>query len=148
VLALWTARSLRTGTAPQELRLERALSTGRAREFRIQSERVAEIEEYEDEGACYVFEFAEGASIVVSGQQFYATDTFPNADFSLIEVVGDDGVEIDELMRERGRRLEPVRRLPREIKDRVDIPEHLTELDVGVDDLEAELARRTDAGRR
>jgi hypothetical protein len=51
-------------------------------------------------------------------------------------------------MRERGRRLEPVRRLPREIKDRVDIPEHLTELDVGVDDLEAELARRTDAGRR
>jgi hypothetical protein len=147
-MAVWTAHSLRTGTAVQEQLLERALAIGRVRELRIQAARVAEIEEYEDEGACYVFEHAPGASIVVAGQPFYATDTFPNSDFSLIEVIGDGGVAVDELMRERGRRLEPVRRLPREIKDRVDIPEHLTELDVGVDDLEAELARRTDAGRR
>ena len=67
--------------------LENALRTNRARAIRVQSERVVEFEEQEDEGACYAFEHDAASVVFIVDQEFYEDDDFPNSDFSMIEIL-------------------------------------------------------------
>jgi hypothetical protein len=139
ILSVGVARSLQADMRPQQAVLEDVLAAGRARELRIQSARVLEFEEVEDEGACYAFEHAPDACVILFGQQFYSDETFPNSDFSLVEVLGSNGVVADEIIQPHGRRLQPARTVPREEVETIERPEHLTVVPAGIDDLVAYL---------
>lgn len=105
--------------------LQDALHGNRARERRLQSERVVEFEEVEDEGACYAFDYDGASSIFIVGQEFYEDDDFPNSDFSMIELLGASGTPIDVLLTKRGRKLMPERIIPAAIKNDLELPDHL-----------------------
>jgi hypothetical protein len=92
--ALWLLFTLWIGLPWRKLMralipvLEDGLRTTRARVIRLQSSRVVEFEEEEDEGACYAFEHDAGSSVAIVGQEFYEDEDFPNTDFSMIEILG------------------------------------------------------------
>jgi hypothetical protein len=119
--------------------LEGALHGNRARERRLQSERVIEFEEVEDEGACYAFDLDGGSSIFVIGQEFYEDDDFPNSDFSMIELLGASGTPVDVLLTKRGRKLTPERVIPAAIKNGVELPQHLSIASSPLDRIESAL---------
>ena len=138
--ALWIGlpwRRLMRGQIPI---LENALRANRAHELRLRSTRVVEFEEEEDEGACYAFDFDGGSSsIFVVGQEFYEDDDFPNSDFSMIELLGTEGRPIDTLLTKRGRKLQPERVRPAQLKNRLDLPEHLEVIQAPLDRVESAL---------
>lgn len=76
---------------------------------------LVEIEEREDEGACWVFQLQEEI-LVLSGQDYYETTKFPNDDFSLVEVRREDGRMLERLIEPRGKKLAPVKRLPASVR--------------------------------
>lgn len=147
LLTLWIGipqRKLMRGQVPI---LEDALRVNRAREIRLQATRVVEFEEEEDEGACYAFETEPGSIVFIVGQEFYDDDDFPNSDFSMIEILGRSGQPADVLVTKRGGKLVPERVIPAAMKNRLEIPEHLTEVGASLDQIEASLATTRD-GRR
>lgn len=123
--------------------LEDAVRTNGAREVRVQSDRVVEFEEEEDEGACYAFEHDAGAStIFIVGQEFYEDDDFPNSDFSMIELLGARGTPVDVLLTKRGRKLTPERVVPAAVKNQLELPEHLQIVPARLEDIESALGAR------
>jgi len=116
--------------------LEDALVADRAIETRIQSTRVIEFEEVEDEGACYAFEHEEGLSLFVVGQEFYEDDDFPNTDFSIVDLLGAGAVPVVTLLLKPGSKLRPERVVPATIKNALELPEHLTVLPVPLERVE------------
>jgi hypothetical protein len=124
--------------------LESALRAGRAREIRIQSPRVVEFEEEEDEGACYAFEHDAGSSIFIVGQEFYEDEGFPNADFSIVEILGESGTPIDSRVVPHGRKLTPERIVPAAVKHRLELPDHLAVVAAPLDRVESALAATTE----
>jgi hypothetical protein len=71
VFTLWIGLPWRKLMRSQISVFEEALRANRARAIRLQSGRVVEFEEEEDEGACYAFEHEPGACIFIVGQEFY-----------------------------------------------------------------------------
>lgn len=116
--------------------LENALRTSRARVIRVQSERVVEFEEEEDEGACYAFEHEATSVAFIVGQEFYEDDDFPNSDFSLIEILDSRGTPVDIWLEKTGRKLKPDRVVPANLKWTLELPEHLAVVDVPLDRVE------------
>jgi len=141
LLTLWIAAPQRRSRARQAAALSDALRANRARELRIQSSRVVEFEEIEDEGACYAFEADNARVLFVCGQEFYADDVFPNADFSLVTVLGSAGQPADSLIQHRGRKLEPERVVKSAIKRALQIPDHLETVAGPLVDIEYRLPR-------
>jgi hypothetical protein len=142
VLMLWTGMPERRALDTQRALLVAAVPASRARVTRIQASRVVEFEEIEDEGACFAFEVESDQVVFIHGQEFYASERFPNSDFSFIEIVGQDGVVVDEIMHVDGMRLVTERRLDRATKDRLELPGHLEVVAASLDDLEQALPRR------
>lgn len=136
VFAVWTTRSIRVETAPQEAALAAALQHDRARVTRIQAARVAELEEIEDEGACYAFDVGDGKIVLLTGQQYYPTDTFPNSDVSIVDVMMADGRVADVLIRSEGVPLQPVRRIDAAAKALMELPEDLAVVRGDLDEIE------------
>jgi hypothetical protein len=116
--------------------LEDALRTNRARVIRVQSERVVEFEEEEDEGACYAVEYDAASVVFIVGQEFYEDDDFPNSDFSMIEILGSRGTAVDIWLEKTGRKLRPDRVVPANVKSTLELPEHLAVVDVPLDRVE------------
>ncbi len=139
VFTLWIGLPRRRLMLDQISILQDALHGNRARERRLRSERVVEFEEEEDEGACYAFDHDGVSSIFVIGQEFYEDDDFPNSDFSMIELLGAAGTPIDVLLTKRGRRLTPERVIPAAIKNRVELPEHLSIVPAPLERIESAL---------
>jgi hypothetical protein len=124
--------------------LEDGVRTNRARELRLRSDRVVEFEEEEDEGACYAFDRDGGSSaIFVIGQEFYEDDDFPNSDFSMVEILGGSGRPVDTLITKRGRKLAPERLISAQVKNQLDLPEHLEVIHAPLERIESALRRRT-----
>ena len=117
-----------------------ARDTNRARVIRIQSSRVVEFEEEEDEGACYAFGLRPDATVFIVGQEFYEDDDFPNSDFSMIEILGRSGLPVDVLTSKHGHKLTPERVVPASVKRRLELPEHLALVGASVDRIEDALA--------
>jgi hypothetical protein len=115
--------------------LEDGLRTNRARVIRLQSSRVVEFEEEEDEGACYAFEHDAGSSVAIVGQEFYEDEDFPNTDFSMIEILGPAGQAIDVLLKNDGRKLRPERMIAASVKRAVEMPQHLDVIPAPLDRL-------------
>ncbi len=120
-------------------RMETAAARGRARVWDIVSTRYAEFEEYEDEGACWAFDLGSGRIVFVTGQEFYPAPGFPSLDFSLVDAVDDNSQVVDSWIEKRGEAVAPDRVIPREVKLRLDIPEHLAVIRGDLDDLEEAL---------
>lgn len=123
--------------------LESALRRNITEVYDIRSSGFVEFEEIEDEGACYAFQL-EGADTVVflSGQEFYEEAHFPSLDFSLVFPLDEAGRRVDMLIEKRGAKANPVRRIPRSVKESLAIPEDLRIIRVTLDDLESRLRSR------
>src|SRR5215213_3363646 len=142
LFTLWVGMPRRRLMRGQIPLLEDALTANRARELRLQSNRVVEFEEVEDEGACYAFDRDGSASIFITGQEFYEDDDFPNTDFSMIELLGTGGRAIDVLLTKSGRKLTPERVIPASVKNALELPEHLEVVPAPLDRIESALRRR------
>jgi hypothetical protein len=121
---------------------EEAIRTNRAREIRLQATRVVEFEEEEDEGACYAFDHDGNAAVFIVGQEFYEDDHFPNTDFSMVEILGERGQAIDVLLIKRGRKLQVERVVPAEVKNRLELPQHLTLVPGPLDRIEESVSQK------
>jgi len=138
---LWIGLPWRKLMRDQVRFLEEAIRTARAREIRVQSERVVEFEEEEDEGACYAFDVGDGTAVFIVGQEFYESEEFPNSDFSMVEILGEQGQAVDILTVARGRKLDPERIISARVKNNLEIPEHLAIVRAPLDTIEASLPR-------
>ena len=142
LFTLWVGlpwRKLMRGQIPI---LQDGLRTGRVRVMRLQSSRVVEFEEEEDEGACYAFEHDAGSALFIVGQEFYEDDDFPNTDFSILEILGASGQPIDVLVKKDGRKLQPERVVAASLKNVLEMPQHLDVVPVPLDKLEQTLPER------
>jgi hypothetical protein len=142
LFTLWVGlpwRKLMRGQIPI---LEDGLRTGRVRVIRLQSSRVVEFEEEEDEGACYAFEHDAGSSVFVVGQEFYEDDDFPSTDFSMVEILGASGHPIDVLLKKDGRKLRPERVVAASVKHGLELPQHLDIVRAPLDQVEERLPAR------
>jgi hypothetical protein len=152
LFTFWTGLPGRAHGHRQSAAIAAGLAQNEGRGVRIRSTRVVEFEEIEDEGACYAFDISDGLPtgasakagrvIFVQGQEFYADDDFPNTDFSIVDVLGPGKVVVDTLITRDGARLEPERRIGREVKDRLTIPEHLEVIEADLAHLESVLRPR------
>lgn len=127
-IAAWVWRDVRrdaamTGDYTAELR--RALERNAADVYDITATRFVEFEEFEDEGAGYAFELADGRIVFISGQEFYSGAKYPSLDFSLVYVLGATGAPVEMVIDKRGATAAPVRTIPAATKHTLTIPEHL-----------------------
>jgi hypothetical protein len=139
VFTLWIGLPWRRLMRSQVRMFEEAIRANRTREIRLQATRVVEFEEEEDEGACYAFDHDGNAAVFIIGQEFYEDDDFPNTDFSMVEILGERGQPIDVLLTKRGQKLQPERVVPAEVKNRLELPAHLTIVPGTLDRIEASL---------
>jgi hypothetical protein len=139
VFTLWIGVPAHRMMQEHESMLSDALRASRARVWRVQSERVVEFEEEEDEGACYAFDYRDQASVFIVGQQFYEDDDFPNSDFSIIDLLGTHGRPVDSILVKTGRKLVPARVVPADTKRLVQLPDHLTVVGAPLERVEAAL---------
>ena len=145
VLTLWIGLPWHRLMGQQVASLDDAFQASQARVTRVQSRRVVEFEEEEDEGACYAFEHDAGASLFIVGQEFYEDDDFPCSDFSIVDLLGTGGQPVDTFIEKHGPKLTPERVVPAAVKRRLLIPEHLTVVPAPLETVEAALSRsRTD----
>jgi hypothetical protein len=142
VFTLWIGLPWRKLELGQVSAFAEALRTNRVREIRLQATRVVEFEEEEDEGACYAFDHNGNAAVFVIGQEFYEDDDFPNADFSMLEFLGDGGQAVDIQIVKRGRKIVPERVVPAAVKNRLELPEHLAIVTGPLERIEASLQAR------
>ena len=105
---------------------DHALAQGICEELVINSVRMWEFEEDDDEGACYAFELATGGVIIVCGQDFYPGARFPNTDFSIIEIRDRKQNVLEMIVEKRGKKMIPERRVSAQEKKSIAIPEHGT----------------------
>lgn len=136
---VWIGTQGRAGFRRQRTALAQAIRHNRARVCHIRSTRVVEFEEIEDEGACYAFDVGDRRIVFVQGQEFYADDEFPNTDFSLVDVLGPGNAAVDAIFIKTGARLEPERRIGRDVKDRLTIPDHLEIIEGDLETIESPL---------
>ena len=139
LFTVWIGVPGRTDIRRQHSLLTAALQHDRGRVFHVQSGRVVEFEEIEDEGACFAFDIGEGRILFVQGQEFYPDDEFPNSDFSLVTVLGPGNAVADEIFTKSGAKLDPERRITKEVKDRVTIPDHLETIEADLATIESAL---------
>jgi len=126
--------------------LDDAMRARRARTTRIQSSRVVEFEEEEDEGACYAFELDATTCLFIVGQEFYEGDDFPNSDFSIVDLLGTHGRPIDTILEKSGVKLKPERVVPANVKRLVEIPEHMITVEAEIEQVEHALGKPTGRG--
>jgi hypothetical protein len=146
IITLWVGRDLRRDAGAFEdmaRSLDSALRRNAADVYDVRARRFAELEEIEDEGACYVFELEGGRLVFISGQEFYPGARFPSLDFSLVYVLDEHGHAPDMLIEKRGPRAAPAKLIPAAVKRKLELPDHL-EIRAGrIDDLEDQLSVRS-----
>lgn len=139
LILVWIRRDARRDTAALRTmaqRFDSALDHDRAEVFEIDARAYAEIEEIEDEGACYAFDLGDGRLVFITGQEFYPDERFPCLGFSLVSPLDGEGLEVDCWIEARTDRAGPERVVPRETKRQLGIPEHFTVIRGTLDELE------------
>jgi hypothetical protein len=120
--------------------LESALAHDQAEVYDITARAFVELEEYEDEGACYAFDLGGERIVFVTGQEFYPKARFPSLDFSLVYPLDENGATSDFWIEKRGAWVAPDRVIPAAVKWELEIPEHLTVVRGALERLEEILA--------
>lgn len=120
-----------------------ALTADRVKEERVKSDRMIEIEEREDEGACYLFEVEPKKLLLLYGQEYYPTPQFPSSDFSLIDILNSQGNPVASIIEKKGDKLKAYRTISAKDKIKDLIPYESKFLDCGIHDVETYLTSRT-----
>jgi hypothetical protein len=140
-VTLWAYGEHRKQRAGVAQGLESALRRREAAVIDVRAEAFAELEEIEDEGACYAFQLPGERLLFLAGQELYESARFPSLDFSLVHVLDQAGRAVDVVIEKRGAKAAPERKIPAAVKATLDVPGHL-ELRTGrIGDLERLLAR-------
>lgn len=147
LIYLWVLRDLRKelGHLPEMVSsMEGALRRDEVESFDVVAEGYAELEEVEDEGACYGFDLGDETIVFLVGQQFYPSARFPSLDFSVVYPLDESGRSADMWIEKRGDAVPPDRVIPAPVKWELAerIPEPL-ELVRGTLDRVEEALRRT-----
>jgi hypothetical protein len=127
-IALWVRRDMRKHAnrfVGMGAALESALVANVADVYDVRARAFAEIEEIEDEGACYAFEIEGPRLVFITGQEFYPGARFPSLDFSLVYVRDETGKTVDMLIEKRDARTKPSLTLPAAMTKELVRPEHL-----------------------
>ena len=149
LLTWWVGRGMGKDATIQEQwtrGLESALRHDVADVYDVRARAFVELEEFEDEGACYAFELDPGRVVFVSGQEFYEAARFPSLDFSLVYPLDEAGRPADMLIEKRGARAAPARTIPFAVKHGLEVPEHLEVVEGPLDQLEQRLRVRVESG--
>lgn len=77
-------RKLRKGMLGFRQRLAEELEAGQAHSIVCCPSRIIEREEFEDEGALWIFDGGNGRYLAICGQEYYATPRFPSAHFEVV----------------------------------------------------------------
>src|SRR5215467_15471045 len=117
-------------------RFEDVLRRNEVHEIRIHSDAYVELDEIEDEGACFAFQLDDQRIVFVSGQDYYPLARFPNSDFSVIRVFDSQNSLVQEFVEKRGSKLKPKRRISAKAKSKLEVPEHLQVIKGDLDGLE------------
>ena len=148
-ITLWVRKDMRTHAGHLEgiaRGLESALRRNEADAYDVRASSFAELEEIEDEGACYAFQLDGNRLVFISGQEFYESARFPSLDFSLLYILDERGERVDMFIDKRGARTAPARTIPAGVKKNLDVPDHL-EVRIGrIDDLEDSIGRPSPHG--
>jgi len=149
-IAMWVGRDMRKDAGHIERMarsLESALERNTADVYDVRARAFAELEEIEDEGACYVFELEGDRLVFIIGQEFYESARFPSLDFSLVYVLDEHGMTADMFIEKRGAKAAPARTIPAASKRALDVPDHLQMRAGRIDDLESSLGTYSAHGR-
>jgi hypothetical protein len=123
--------------------IDSSLRANTAKIFDVKATAFVAFEEVEDEGACYVFELADNTLLCLSGQQYYETAKFPSLDFSLVQILDEDGRIVDEWIQKRGPKAAPVRVIPASAKWNMELPNDQQTITGRLGDLEDLLGARS-----
>jgi hypothetical protein len=140
LLLVWTGWELLRDGKRRIRALDGALQRNSAHVTRITASRVVELEEAEDEGACFGFEQPDGVVVFVVGQDFYPTRKFPSTDFSLVWIYDLSNAPVELLVENHGTKVEPVRIISCSDQHRFRRPSHLDSVDATIDNIEVSLA--------
>jgi len=124
-IGLWSYRSQGTDSRHTIGGLESALRRNEADVYDVHASAFADVEEYEDEGALYVFALDDDRMVWIAGQEFYDERRFPCLDFTLVYPLTEGGTPAWMLMERRSAKASPSFTLPASFKERQDVPEHL-----------------------
>lgn len=121
----WIALEERRRSHAVIKRLESSIRRDLAEVTRITASEVVELEEVEDEGACYGFQLPDNRIVFVCGQDFYESRKFPNSDFSLVHIQDEAGEVAEVLQDKHGEKLKPVRVIGADTRKALREPIHL-----------------------
>jgi hypothetical protein len=116
---LWVYLSQKPKYRAAVNRFEDALRRNEVQEIKIQSDALVELEEIEDEGACFAFQLNDHRIVFVSGQDYYSSARFPNDDFSVIRVYDSRRFLVQEFVEKRGIKLKSKRSIPAKVKSQL-----------------------------
>jgi hypothetical protein len=119
--------------------LRDARENGEAEEVRIRATALVELEEVEDEGACWGFQVGERRMVFLCGQEFYATGAFPSLDMTLVHPLSSKSRPVDVWIKTNGPKATPDRTIPADRKWTLEVPGHLDEVEAVVGTLEEDL---------
>jgi hypothetical protein len=140
---LWVYTEERRKLSRQIRTYESAIRRNEATVVRVVASAVVELEEYEDEGLCHAFQIDEDSIAFTTGQDYYdcSSRRFPNSDFSIINILDEGGEVAHIVMAKHGRKLEPVRKIPADVKLKLRQPGDLEVISGRLADLERLLAQ-------
>jgi uncharacterized membrane protein YeaQ/YmgE (transglycosylase-associated protein family) len=139
VLVGWAYWDLHRQSKAARQQFESALRRNAADVFAIKATRFVEFDEVEDEGAAYAFELQDGRIVLITGQDFYAHDTFPCLDFSITHLLDENDEVIDLLVESHAEKAAPARVVPATAKLGLNLPAHLTLMEAPFETIEDKL---------
>ena len=140
-ISAWVYSSEKPKYAAAVRRCEDVLRQNEVHEISIRTDALVELEEIEDEGACYAIQLRDHLIVFVSGQDYYPSARFPNTDFSVIRIFDSEKSLVHEFIEKRGSKLRPKRKISAEAKAQLEVPLHLQVIEGDLDELENLLAR-------
>jgi hypothetical protein len=135
-ISLWSHFQVKPALRRDVDLYEGALRRNEATVIRIQSDSMIELEEEEDEGACYAFQLDHHQLVFISGQDYYPSARFPNSDFSIVEINGENGRTVDSFIEKNGPKLKPMRKISWPLKHSETFPENFQIIAGDLDRLE------------
>ena len=113
----------------------------RAVEIQIQSDSVAMFEAGTKYGPAYAFQVGDNDIVLIAYDKAHPSARFPNADFSLVDLFTEQKKPAVGLLEKRGKRIEPLKTIPSEMRARLKMPEHLSVIQGKVSEIESLFAR-------
>jgi len=136
-ISLWSHRDLRRYAAKYEGSCASALKMDRAVEIQIRPDAVAEFEAGAKQGPAYAFQVGDNDIVLIAYEKARPSARFPNADFSLVDLFTEQKKPAVGLLKKRGKKIEPVRRIPSEMRTRLMMPDHLSVIQGKLSEIES-----------